>query len=150
MGESGIKYGSRVALHFTLRLVEDDHLVDTTRDESPMSFVVGEGELIPAMEERLLGLKEGDERKFEIPALEAYGSAGIDEDNLQNIPLSEFPAEMELAPGQIIGFTAPNGDEIPGTVMGFTDEVVTVNFAHPLAGHDLVFEVEIVDVQGPN
>jgi FKBP-type peptidyl-prolyl cis-trans isomerase 2 len=144
-----IQYGSRVTMHFALRLVQDDFLVDTTDGGEPMTFVVGDGDWLPAMEEKLLGLKPGDVRRFDIPADDAYGPAEIDEDNLQNFPISDFPADMELAPGQVIGFTTPDGDEVPGTIMGMTDEIVTVNFSHPLAGHDLVFEVEILEVLPP-
>ena len=145
-----IQYGSTVTLHFTLRLVEQDILVDSTESEDPMTIVIGDGDLIEGMETPLLGLKAGDARRFEIAAEDAYGPAEIDEDNLQNIPMSEFPQDMEVSPGQVVGFTSPSGDEIPGTIMGFTDEIVTVNFGHPLAGHDLVFEFEIVDVKPPN
>lgn len=136
-------------MHFTLRLMHEDFVVDTTDGAEPMIFVVGDGDWLPAMEEKLLGLGVGDIRRFEIPAEQAYGSAKIDEDDLQNIPASDFPPEMELAPGLVIGFETPDGDEIPGTIMGFTDEFVTVNFSHPLAGHDLVFEVEIVAIDPP-
>lgn len=136
-------------MHFTLRLVQDDFLVDTTDGGEPMTFIVGDGDWLPAMEEKLLGLKPGDVRRFDIPAEQAYGPAEIDEDNLQNFPISDFPADMELVPGQVIGFTTPDGDELPGTIMGMTDEIVTVNFSHPLAGHDLVFEVEILEVLPP-
>ena len=145
----GIQYGSQVTMHFTLRLVQDDFLVDTTDGGEPMTFVVGDGDWLPAMEEKLLGLEPGDVRRFDIPAEDAYGPAEIDEDNLQNLPISDFPADMELVPGEVIGFTTPDGDEVPGTIMGMTDEIVTVNFSHPLAGHDLVFEVEILEVLPP-
>lgn len=144
-----IQYGSTVTMHFSLRLVQDDYLVDTTDGDEPMTFVVGDGDWLPAMEEKLLGLKAGDVRRFEIPAEDAYGPAEIEEENLQNIPVSDFPPEIELIPGQVVGFTTPDGDEIPGTIMGFTDEIVTINFSHPLAGHDLIFEVEILEVLPP-
>jgi len=145
-----IQYGSTVTMHFTLRLVEQDILVDSTEGEEPMTVVIGDGDLVEGMEKPLLGLKTGDQRRFEIAAEDAYGSAEIDEDNLQNIPTSEFPQDLEIGPGQVVGFTSPSGDEIPGTIMGFTEDIVTVNFGHPLAGHDLVFEVEVVNVKPPN
>lgn len=145
-----IQYGSTVTLNFTLRLVEQDILVDSTKGEEPMTFVMGDGDLVEGMETPLLGLKAGDVRRFEVAAEDAYGPAEIDEDNIQNIPVSEFPEDVEINPGLVVGFTSPSGDEIPGTIMGFTDEIVTVDFGHPLAGHDLVFEVEIIDVKPPN
>lgn len=145
-----IQYGSTVTMHFTLRLVEEDILVDSTVGEEPMTVVIGDGDLVEGMEKPLLGLKAGEKRRFEIAAEDAYGPAEINEDNMQNIPMSEFPQDLEIGPGQVVGFTSPSGDEIPGTIMGFTEDIVTVNFGHPLAGHDLVFEVEIIDVKPPN
>jgi FKBP-type peptidyl-prolyl cis-trans isomerase SlpA len=143
-----IESGSTVTLHFTLRLANEDLLVDSTREDGePFTFTVGSGEVIPGLEKRLLGMEVGDQASFEVPAMEAYGPASLDPETVHNIPRDEFPAEMELEPGQIVGFTAPNGDEVPGIIMGFTDEVVTVDFTHPLAGHDLVFEVEILAVE---
>ncbi len=135
-------------MHFTLRLVRDDFLVDTTReDDEPFTFTVGSGEVIPGLEQRVAGMDVGEQATFEVPAMEAYGPAPLDPENVQNIPREEFPPEMELEPGQVIGFTMPDGDELPGIIMGFTDEIVTVDFTHPLAGHDLVFEVEILAVE---
>lgn len=145
-----IETGSRVTLHFTLRLVQDNYLVDSTReDEEPFEFVIGSGEVIPGLEQRLLGMEAGQQATFEVPALEAYGPAPLDPENVQNIPREEFPADMELEPGQVVGFATPNGEEVPGIIMGFTDEVVTVDFTHPLAGHDLIFEVEVLAVENP-
>jgi FKBP-type peptidyl-prolyl cis-trans isomerase SlpA len=143
-----IESGSQVTLHFTLRLADEDVLVDSTREDGePFTFIIGSGEVIPGLEQRLLGMDVGQQAKFEVPALEAYGPASVDPETVHNIPRDEFPPEMELEPGQIVGFTAPNGDEVPGIIMGFTDEVVTVDFTHPLAGHDLLFEVEILAVE---
>jgi FKBP-type peptidyl-prolyl cis-trans isomerase 2 len=143
-----IESGSRVTMHFTLRLVQDNYLVDSTRDDQEaFAFTVGSGEIIPGLEQRLLGMEAGQQATFEVPAMEAYGPAPLDPENVQNIPRSEFPADMELEPGQVIGFTTPEGEEVPGIIMGFTDEIVTVDFTHPLAGHDLIFEVEILAVE---
>lgn len=144
-----IQYGSTVTLHFTLRLVEQDILVDSTSGEEPMTFVMGDGDLVEGMEMPLLGLKVGDIRRFEVACEDAYGPDNVDEDKMQNIPVSEFPQDLDIGPGLVVGFTSPSGDEIAGTIMGFTDEIVTVNFDHPLAGHDLVFEVEILEIKPP-
>lgn len=146
-----ITEGAHVKMHFRLALVEEDFLVDDTHadDGEPFDFVVGEGEIVSGLEARLMGMQPGDSARFEVPAIEGYGEAGVDVDSIQNIPMSDFPEGMELTPGAVIGFTADNGDEIPGTIMGFTDEIVSVDFSHPLVGHDLIFEVEIIDVEPP-
>lgn len=145
-----IQTGSRVAMHFTLRLAQEDFLVDSTRDDgAPFEFVAGDGELVPGLEQRLLGMCAGDRAVYEIPAEEAYGPGTLSDDDIQNVAREEFPSGIELEPGMVIGFTLPSGEEVPGTVMGFTEDIVSVDFRHPLAGHDLVFEVEILDVLPP-
>jgi FKBP-type peptidyl-prolyl cis-trans isomerase SlpA len=147
---AAIQTGSRVMMHFTLRLAEEDFLVDSTHDDGePFEFVAGDGELVPGLEQRLLGMCAGEKATFEIPAEEAYGPGTLTEDDIQNIARDEFPSDVELEPGMVIGFTLPSGEEVPGTIMGFTEDTVSVDFRHPLAGHDLVFEVEILDVLPP-
>ena len=66
---------------------------------------------------------------------------------MQKFTENDFPKEMALEPGLVIGFQSPNGDETPGTITKIQDNVVTVDFSHPLAGYDLVFEVEVLDVK---
>jgi FKBP-type peptidyl-prolyl cis-trans isomerase SlpA len=139
-----IEKGSQVTFHFTLSL-STGQVADSTRDKEPMTLVVGEEYILPGLENRLIGLKAGDKQRFEIPYQEAFGPA--DPERVHNIPRSEFSAELNVTPGQVILFTAPNGDEAAGTVMEITDETVTVDFSHSLAGHDLIFEVEILEVQ---
>lgn len=141
-----IRRGSQGRLHFTLRLADEDRIVDATRNGEPLTLEIGAGDMIDGLEKRLLGLSAGDQRRFEIPCLEAYGP--IEEDSVRT-PCrgQDFPAELKLESGQVIGFEIPTGEEIPGTVVEVTGEEVLVDFSHPLAGHDLIFEVEILDVQ---
>ena len=142
---SEIGKGSGVTLHYTLSLA-DGHVVETTRATSPATHVMGNGDWLPVLEDRLLGLKAGAVRRFEIAAAEV----GVSETPApQVMPRDEFPPELKLEAGQVIGFTLPSGDEIPGTVLEVSEYEVTVDFSHPLAGRDLVWEVEILDVISP-
>lgn len=141
-----IARGCEVTLHYTLSLASGK-LAETTRDDAPVTLVVGESDLLPAFEVRLLGLSPGDSRRFEIPCLEAYGPA--ETDNVHVLPRGDFPPEMKLEPGLVIAFDTPSGAEAPGVVTEVSEHEVTVDFAHPLAGHDLVLEVEILDVKPP-
>jgi FKBP-type peptidyl-prolyl cis-trans isomerase SlpA len=135
-----------VTLHYTLSLVSGK-IAETTRDGPPATLVIGQGDLLPAFECRLLGLEPGDQRRFEIPCLEVYGPA--ETDNIHVLPRGEFPPGMKLEPGLVVSFETPSGAEAPGVVREVTETEVRVDFAHPLAGHDLVFEVEILDVRPP-
>jgi FKBP-type peptidyl-prolyl cis-trans isomerase SlpA len=65
------------------------------------------------------------------------------------MPRSDFPIDMSLEPGIVVAFDLPSGDEVPGTVVEVSEHEVQVDFSHPLAGHDLVFEVEILEVAAP-
>ncbi|MGW8248824.1 MAG: FKBP-type peptidyl-prolyl cis-trans isomerase [Acidiferrobacterales bacterium] len=142
-----IETGSQVSIRFSLFLADIDRLVDTTGADGKFDFVIGEGSIIPGLEKHLLGLEPGDKGRFEIPCEEAYGPALEDSDLVQKFTQDDFPKEMELEPGLVIGFQSPNGDETPGTITKIQDNVVTVDFSHPLAGYDLVFEVEVLDVK---
>lgn len=144
---SGIEKGSKVALRFSLFLADIDRLVDTTGADGQFELVVGEGQMIPGLEKHLIGLESGDRGRFEVPCEEAYGPAQEDSDLIQHFTPGDFPEDIHLEPGLVIGFQSPTGDETPGTIMNIEDDVVTVDFSHPLAGYDLVFEVEILDVQ---
>lgn len=136
--------GRRVTLRYTLALA-DGTVLDSTDGEHPASFRIGSGELVAFLDQRLIGLQPGDQRRFEIPAVDTRGA--LEEGALQGLPRSDFPADMELAPGQVLGFQVAGGDEIPGQVVAVTDQEVTVDFSHPLAGRDLVFDVEIIAVE---
>lgn len=135
---------SRVRLHFRLQLADGTD-VDTSMGGDPLTVSLGRGELIAGLERRLIGLRTGDWRRFEIPALEAYGA--IEEGSLSTVPRAEFPPEIELVPGAVIAFATPQGEEVPGTVVAVQATEVVVDFSHPLAGHDLVFEIEILVVE---
>lgn len=145
MSEDVIKKGSVVTFHYTLTIPTEDHVADTTRDAEPATATMGSDELITGLETRLMGLKVGDVRQFEIPCLEAYGPS--DMDRILNIPLSEFPDDLDTEPGNVIGFTTPSGEEVAGVILKHEDGDAVVDFSHPLAGYDLLFDVEIIKVQ---
>lgn len=138
-----ITAGSQVRLHFRLRLADGTE-VDSSYGDEPLTVSLGQGELLDGLERRLLGLRPGDQRRLEIPALEAFGA--IEEGTLSTLPRSDFPAEVELALGAVIAFETPQGEEVLGTVVAVGEAEIMVDFSHPLAGHDLTFEIEILDV----
>lgn len=138
---------SRVTVHFTL-LLADGTLVDSTAEAEPITVQLGRGELLDALERCLCGLVVGEKRDFYIPAADV--DLPIGEDLIQTLPRTEFPNDIDLEPGIVVAFELPNGEEIAGVVLASSDEEVVVDFAHPLAGHDLAFSVEVVAVEnGP-
>jgi FKBP-type peptidyl-prolyl cis-trans isomerase SlpA len=138
-----IEPGRRVTLHYSLSF-SDGMLVDRTDPDTPASFVIGSGELVELLERYLLGMRVGERRHFDIPADDTRSM--LDAGTVQHLPRSDFPPELELVPGQLIGFAAPNGQELPGLILAVNETEVAVDFSHPLAGRDLVFDVEILAV----
>jgi FKBP-type peptidyl-prolyl cis-trans isomerase SlpA len=133
-------------LHYTLAL-PDGTVVDSTDDGEPAWVLIGCGELVEFLETRLLGLAAGERRHFEIAAEESLGADPSSDESRQRLPRVDFPPELELFPGQVIGFTTPSGEEVPGWVLEVNDREVVVDFSHPLVGRDLIFDVEIVAVE---
>ena len=147
MQQTEIRPGSKVLMHFTLSL-EDGTVAETTRDDNePLEFVMGDGTLIEGLELALYGLKAGDKQTLSIEPKLAFGFP--DPENVHSMPRHEFPQEMQLARGVIMEFNTPAGDEVPGTVLEVNDREVKVDFNHPLAGHQITFEVEILSVESP-
>lgn len=139
-----IEPGRRVSLHYTLAL-KDGTIVDSTDGAVPATFVIGSGELVALLEQRLLGLSPGERRRFELSAEETR--APLRQEAVQRIARADFPPGLEINPGEVFGFQTPDGQEVPGQVLSVTEDEVTVDFSHPLAGRDLVFDVEILAVE---
>jgi len=133
-----------VLMHYTVTL-DDGTVADTSREDEPLRFVVGDGSLVDTLERRLYGLRAGDQRVFELQPHEAFGYSDLD--NIHRLPRADFPADLPLEPGTIIGFDTPSGEEVPGTIQGLEDDVVVVDFNHPLAGYEITFDVEILEVR---
>ena len=137
--------GSEVLLHFTLSLA-DGTVADTSREGEPLRFVMGDGALIEGLEMVLYGLKVGDKQCLSIEPRDAFGFP--DEENIHTMSPDEF-TDMDIEPGMVIGFQTPSGEEVPGIIQEIKDDNVVVDFNHPLAGHEVIFDVEILEIKAP-
>jgi len=150
--DARIESGSEVSLHFSLALA-DGHEIDSNFAAKPASFRLGDGNMLPGFEEVLLGLRAGDEVEQTLPAEKAFGE--INPGNLQHFPRDKFGDLLtdELMPtseGSVVSFRDPAGFELPGVVEKITEQTITVNFNHPLAGKPIVFRARIVSVLPPS
>ncbi len=134
---------STVTLHLSLAL-EDGTVAESTFEDEPLTFTMGDGTLVAGLELGLYGLRAGATQRLVLEPQQAFGLH--DPDKLHALARKEFSAELELQPGVIIGFDTPSGEELPGTIVSLDDETVSVDFNHPLAGRVVVFEVEILAV----
>ncbi len=143
MSEQRIGQNSKVTLHFALKFDNGD-VVDSNFDKDPATFTIGDGSLLPGFERALFGLKDGDQRSFEILPEQGFGTPN--EQNVQTMPRSQFDG-MELDYGVLVIFKDAAGGEMPGVVKAFNEQQVTVDFNHPLAGKIITFDVAIIRVQ---
>jgi len=143
MSELVIGPGTRVTLHFALKL-ENGDIVDSTFERSPATFTVGDGKLLPGFERKLFGLTEGAREQFTIAPEDAFGQPNPA--NVQRFDRAMFAAGMELYPGLVISFADAAQAELPGVISGVEGDAVLVDFNHPLAGRTLLFDVQIFEV----
>jgi len=115
---------------------------DSSEGREPLEFVVGSGSVIPGFDEAVLGLEPGESVTVTIPAADAYGDH--DEEGLQQFPLASFPSVPEV--GWAVELSGPDGQRVPAVVAQVTDEFIVLDFNHPLAGQDLTFEIELVEI----
>ena len=143
-----IEADSQVTLHFDVRL-KDGSVADSTREiGEPFTFQMGRGVFSDKFESALVGMSQGDKKKIMLLPQDAFGEPHPA--NVFQVPMSKFkgsPVENDLEPGVILQFTQMNGQDMPGLVREVGEEEVTVDFNHPLAGHVVLFDVEILGVQ---
>lgn len=144
MQEEIIKANSKVTLRYAVSLA--DGTVIEEADEVAETIVLGQGEFINELEQKLYGMKAGDTDDIIIPALENLFGA-YDESRVQLIEHSVFDQGAAPEQGHVIEFNLPNGSTVPGIIREVTEENVLVDFNHPLCGRDVMFAVEIVTVE---
>ncbi len=143
MSEMTIEPGRRVTLHFALKLA-DGAVVDSTFDKAPATFEIGDGNLPGGFEQALYGLQPGQRSTLRILPEQGFGQRNPN--NIQKLARSSFAADMALEPGLVVSFADPKQGELPGVVQSFDEDQVVVDFNHPLAGKELLFDVEILSV----
>lgn len=134
---------TQVTLHFAIKL-EDGSVVDSTFDNEPATFSFGDGSLLPGFEDALQGMEAGDENSFIISPEQGFGQRNPN--NVQRFKRDDFAADMELEEGLMISFADAQKAELPGVISKLQDELVEVDFNHPLAGKNVVFDVKIIAV----
>ena len=136
--------GTKVTLHFALRLPSGE-VIDSNFERDPATFTVGDGNLLQGFEKAIFGLQEGDKKTLVIKPEDSFGQRNPN--NVQEIPRAQFSSEIELSEGLMLSFADAQKTELPGVVRSFDDDVVMVDFNHPLAGRDILFEVAILRIE---
>lgn len=142
---SKAKDGDTVKVHYTGTL-ESGEVFDTSKEREPLEFKLGEGQLIPGFENAVIGMTEGDNTKVDIPSDEAYGEAR--EDLVIKVPKDQLPEDVAPQVGMQLQVNQPNGQPIPVRITEVGETELTLDANHPLAGKDLSFDIELIEVSG--
>lgn len=137
------KAGDTVKVHYTGTL-DDGTVFDTSAEREPLEFTLGEGTVIPGFEKAVTGMKPSETKSFKILAADAYGS--YRQEMVLDVDRDQFPADLQPEVGQRLQVGQGEGDSIVVTVAEVTEEKVTLDANHPLAGKDLIFEVKLVEI----
>ncbi|MEC7963440.1 MAG: peptidylprolyl isomerase [Pseudomonadota bacterium] len=138
-----VKTGDTVGIHYTGTL-KDGSVFDSSEGRDPLTFEVGSGQIIPGLDKALPGMAVGDKKTVEVPAMEAYGP--IQPGARQSLPRADFPADIPAEIGLQLQMQTPDGQVLPVTIVDLTDDEITLDANHPLAGKDLTFAIELVSI----
>ena len=127
-----------VTMNFELRI--NDEILESNLEDNPIVFEFGSGELIPGLESRIAQMNEGETKEIKVPSLEAYGE--YNEELSETLNIKEFEG-IDLEIGMVLEADGDNGEIFKATVTEVTNEDVTIDYNHPLAGSDLDFTVII-------
>lgn len=136
--------GKRVRVHYT-GTFDDGTVFDSSVERGePLEFVCMAGQMIPGFDAAVKEMEVGETKNVHLPASEAYGEH--DEQLVQTIPTAQIPGAEDLPVGRRIYLQGPGGQPIPALVVEVTDETVTFDLNHEMAGKDLNFEITLVEV----
>ena len=142
---SAAKTGDTVRVEYVGKLT-DGTVFDSSEGREPLELTLGEGRVIPGFENALTGMEEGETKTVTVEASDAYGEA--DPKLHIPVPKERFPDDIDPEVGQNLQVTTNDGNSMPVTVMEITDDVITLDANHPLAGEDLVFEITLKELVG--
>ncbi len=137
------KAGDTVRIHYTGTLA-DGSTFDSSEGRDPLEFKLGAGQVIPGFDKAVTGMDVGDSQTVEIPSDDAYGP--VNPDGRQSFPRDKVPENIPLDIGTRLQLSGPQGQPIMVTVAEVTDEEVILDANHPLAGKDLTFKIELVEI----
>lgn len=135
--------GDTVRIHYTGRLTDGTQF-DSSEGRAPLEFQLGSGQIIAGLDQQIEGMSVGEKATVTIPAAQAYGEHHPE--GVQSLPRERIPADVDVSLGARLQATSADGQQMTLTVVDVNDEAVTVDANHPLAGKDLVFDVELVEV----
>jgi peptidylprolyl isomerase len=137
------KHGDNVKVHYTCTL-KDGTIVGSITDKEPLQFTVGKGQVIPGLEEAVEGMEQGETKDITIPSDKAFGPRK--EEMVRVVDRNKLPADLKVNVGMKLQTKNKDGQTIDLTVIDVSESTVTLDFNHPLAGKELLFNVNVVEI----
>jgi len=139
-----IKKGNRIKVQYTGTL-QDGTIFDKSKEGEPLEFTVGSGQIIPGFDKAVEGMKLNEEKKVTLKTEDAYGKR--DETAIREFPKNSLPENFKPEKGVMIKLQDQTGRAMPGTVTDITENSITVDLNHPLAGKDLTFDIKVIGIE---
>jgi peptidylprolyl isomerase len=137
------KPGDTVAVHYTGKLA-DGSIFDTSKDRDPIQFVVGQQRVIPGFDKAVAGMSPGEKKTARVPPEDAYGPRRPE--LIIEFDRDRIPPDVSAEVGQELQMQTTAGRAVPAIVIDASDTAITLDANHPLAGKDLTFEIELVEL----
>ena len=142
---SQVKANDTVKVHYTGKLADGQVFDSSVERGEPIEFTMGQGQLIPGFEKGLIDMKVNEKKTINIPKEEAYGEPR--EELIQEVQKSQLPEEIKPEVGIGLVSKSPDGQEMNLVVRDIKEDTIVVDGNHPLAGKDLVFDLEVVEIK---
>jgi len=143
-GSKMAKDGDTVNVHYTGKL-EDGTVFDSSVEREPLEFTLGAGTIVPGFEEAVRGMQAGQSKTVTIPSQEAYGPHR--DEMVLVIERTKLPPELKPDVGQQLQMQQPDGRAVSVLVTDVSETTITIDANHPLAGKDLTFEIELLEIK---
>lgn len=140
-----VKSGDKIKVHYHGRLTSGETF-DSSAGRQPLEFEVGSGMVIKGFDDGVTGMKVGDKKTINIPAEDAYGHKNSE--MIIDYPKEQFPPNIELEVGSQLVMSDASGRQFQVKIAEITDDVVKLDANHPLAGEELIFDIELVEIVG--
>jgi len=137
------KYGDTVKVHYTGKL-EDGTVFDTSLNRDPLQFTIGEGQVISGFEEAVVGMNPGESKTAKVPADKAFGP--YRKEMVVVVDRNQFPKHLEPKVGEQLQIHQADGRTIVATITDVSESSVTLDANHPLAGKDLIFDIQLIEI----
>ncbi|MFW9917415.1 MAG: peptidylprolyl isomerase [Candidatus Thorarchaeota archaeon] len=139
-----VKKGDHVKVQYKV-ILDDGTVFDSIKEYGkPLEFEIGLGRLIKGLEEALIGMGAGEEKKITVQPAQAYGDPKPE--LIRRVERGLFPKDVSLQPGMIFKVALESGAEVPGEIVALADEQVIIDLNHPLAGRTLNFEIKVISI----